>query len=64
MACRTAGRPPHQQPPAPSWRKPEPLTTLGAGKSLKGHLQAIRGQICVRIHENEIEAAALLAIGN
>jgi hypothetical protein len=40
------------------------LAALGAGKSLKDHLQAMRDQIRVRIHVYEIKAAALPAIGS
>jgi hypothetical protein len=40
------------------------LAALGAGKSLKGHLQALREQIRVRIHVYEIKAVALPAIGS
>jgi hypothetical protein len=37
-----------------AWR-----AALGAGKSLKGHLQAMCDQTCARIHVYEIKAAAL-----
>ena len=40
------------------------LAALGAGKTLKDHLQAMRDQIRVRIHVYEIKAAALPAIGS
>jgi hypothetical protein len=40
------------------------LAVLGAGKSFKGHHQAMRDQICVRIHVYEIKEDALLAIGS
>jgi hypothetical protein len=40
------------------------LAALGAGKSVKDHLQAMRDQIRVRVHVYEIKAATLPAIGD